>query len=45
MLGTSNLVGFIPTTNFDAAPAGARVKVGWFKDPDGNTLSITGLVG
>lgn len=25
-------------------PPGARVKVGWFRDPEGNTLSITGFV-
>lgn len=23
------------------SPPGSRVQVGWFKDPDGNTLSIT----
>jgi len=27
------------------APPGARVGVAWFKDPDGNTLSVTGFVG
>ncbi len=27
------------------APPGSRVKVGWFKDPDGNTLSVTGFDG
>ncbi len=27
------------------SPPGARVKVGWFKDPAGNTLSVTGFVG
>ena len=25
------------------APPGSRVQVAWFKDPDGNTLSITGF--
>ena len=27
------------------SPPGSQVKVGWFLDPDGNTLSITGFVG
>jgi catechol 2,3-dioxygenase-like lactoylglutathione lyase family enzyme len=26
------------------APPGSRVQVGWFKNPDGNTLSVTGSV-
>ena len=26
------------------SPPGGRVQVGWFKDTDGNTLSITGFV-
>ena len=25
-------------------PPGGRVQVGWFKDPDGNTLSVTGFM-
>ncbi len=36
-----------PEMNQDArgfwAPPGSRVWVAWFKDPDGNTLSVTGF--
>jgi hypothetical protein len=53
VLGSEQVVAFVPTTDLDRArefhgsvlgttPGGDEVA--WFKDPDGNTLSVTQFV-
>ena len=39
MLGTRDVVAFVATRDPTTFPGGGRVA--WFKDPDGNTLSLT----
>jgi hypothetical protein len=46
MLGSMDIAAFVPTRNpqkarpyYEKTPSGA--KVAWFRDPDGNVLSVT----